>query len=359
MSAKELHIPLLNANERDAQLVDLNVQNGQAVKAGDVLYTLETTKSTAEVTAEEDGFIAGIQVGEGTQVSAGDLFGYLADSKDWKPATKAATESGNEIGPAGLRITAPARALAEAEGIDLASLPVGPLVTEAMVRAQFPKADLPEPERLDDQNVVIYGGGGHGKSLIELVKAAGQYEVIGVIDDGLKPGEMILGIPVLGGGGKLAELYSEGIHLAVNAVGGIGDVRTRIKVFERIEGARFSNPSMAHPTAFIEASASLADGTQVFPFAYVGSDVRTGFGSIINTSAVVSHDCSLGAYVNIAPGAILAGGVQVGAGSLVGMGATVNLSVRVGEGCIVGNGATVKAEVPDGTMVRAGSIWPA
>ena len=119
--------------------------------------------------------------------------------------------------------------------------------------------------------------------------------------------------------------YQQGVRLAVNAVGGIGDVAVRIKIFQRIAQAGFACPAVVHPTAFVEASAQLSPGVQVFPHAYVGSDVRVGFGSIINTGAIVSHDCILGDYTNLSPGAILAGAVQVGSGALIGMGATINL----------------------------------
>jgi sugar O-acyltransferase (sialic acid O-acetyltransferase NeuD family) len=361
MNATRLRIPLLNANEREALLAGLHVREGQQVKAGDVLYTLETTKSIAEVEAESDGYVVAIRVREGQQVSAGDAFAYLADQADWQPESEPEAADTGSTGPADLRITQPARGLAEKEGLDLATLPTDVLVTEGVVREILAasKLSLAEPDAFDDEAILVYGGGGHGKSLIELIQAINKYRIVGIIDDGLKAGDDIFGIPVLGGAGKLTELYSQGIHLAVNAVGGIGDVSTRVAVFERIKAARFSNPSVVHPTSFIEASARLADGTQVFPLAYVGSDVRTGFGSIINTGAILSHDCTLGDFTNIAPGAILAGGVSVGAGTLVGMGVTINLNVTIGERCLIGNGATVKSDVPNGTIVRAGGTWPA
>jgi len=36
----------------------------------------------------------------------------------------------------------------------------------------------------------------------------------------------------------------------------------------------------------------------------------------------------------------------------------VNLKVRIGERARVGNGATIKQDVPEGGIVRAGTVWP-
>ena len=49
-------IPLINPNEPGALLASLNFSTGQKVKKGDNLCTLETTKSTVEMTAERDGY---------------------------------------------------------------------------------------------------------------------------------------------------------------------------------------------------------------------------------------------------------------------------------------------------------------
>jgi sugar O-acyltransferase (sialic acid O-acetyltransferase NeuD family) len=363
--AKQLLIPLLNPNETEALVAGLHVSEGQKVKAGDLLYTLETTKSTSEVEAEEAGYLVGIQIAEGQTVSAGSLFAYLAGSPDWKPPQAKEVKpakKGSEDLPDGLRITEPALALARQNSLDLSQLPVGPLVTEDTVRGVLGQglqegADLVEGE-YDPSKIIVYGGGGHGKSVIDLLLSLGVYQVVGVIDDGLAAGDEILGIPVLGGGKVLGKLHAERTHLAVNAVGGIGDVGSRVKVFNRLAGAGFTCPAIVHPTAFVEVSAALSPGVQVFPHAYVGSDVQAGFGTIVNTGAIVSHDCVLGKTVNIAPGAILAGGVRIGDLSLIGMGVTINLNVNVGERSQIGNGATIKADVPDGGIVRAGTIWP-
>ncbi len=206
--------------------------------------------------------------------------------------------------------------------------------------------------------IIIYGGGGHGKTLIELVRAAGTYSVSGIVDDGLPVGEEILGVPVLGGSDSLPGLCSQGFRLAVNGVGGINHVETRIKVFEILTEAGFHCPAVVHPTAYIEPSAQLEDGVQVLALSYVSSAARIGFGTVINAGVVVSHDCILGKVVNLSPGAMLAGGVVIEDYAQVGMAATINLNITVGRYARIGNGATVKKDVPAGTVVHAGCIWP-
>lgn len=363
---RPVFIPLLNPNEPEAVIAGLEVQEEQAVRAGQVLANLETTKSTSDLLAERDGFVLGIRFQPGQSAHAGEVFCYLADSPDEKlpsdadPFPDKAQASGREAGlPAGLRITAPALALASKHGLALSVFPADRLVTEALVREKlFASTENQPAAPVDPSALIIYGGGGHGKTLIELVRAQGLYRVAGVIDDGMAPGASVLGVPVLGGAEALASPYQAGVQLAVNAVGGIGNLAVRLKVFERLAQAGFEFPVVVHPRAFTEPSAQLSPGVQVFALAYIGSDVRVGFGSIVNTSAILSHDCGLGDYVNISPGAILAGGVQVGERSLVGMGVTINLEVKVGSDCRIGNGATVKADVPAGTLVKAGTIWP-
>ncbi len=221
----------------------------------------------------------------------------------------------------------------------------------------MPEPDL-EADHFSPTAIIIYGGGGHGKALIDLVRILDIYPIAGIVDDGIPVGSLIMGVPVLGGSPILEQLVKQGVHLAANAVGGIGNITSRINVFERLSRAGFSCPTLVHPTAFVEPGAFLAEGVQVMPHAYVGSEAQVGYGAIVNTGAIVSHDCTLGDYANLSPGSILAGEVTVGRAALIGMGVTVNLRVRIGERARIGNGATVKQDVPENGIVHAGTIWP-
>lgn len=362
-AATPIIIPLLNPNETEARLVSLHVKEGQKIKKGQVLATLETTKSSFEVEAVTAGYLLGLAAKQGETLRAGETLAFLAESKDWKPPKAKTKRDHGEGLPEGLRITQPALALAQSNNLDLATLPIGPIVTEGQVRKALahsaPTAAIKIPEEARNPHaIIVYGGGGHGKSVIDLLRAIGGHTIVGLVDDGREPGEQTLGVPVLGGANALAPILEAGCILAVNAVGGIGAMSSRIHVFERLRSAGFDFPSLIHPSAVVEPNATVEKGAQVFPLAYVGSEAKIGFGCIVNTGAIVSHDCVLEDYVNLAPGSILAGAVHIGEGTLIGMGVTINLNVRIGPGARVGNGATVKADVPTSGIVRAGAIWP-
>jgi acetyltransferase EpsM len=357
-------IPLINPNEPGALLASLHFASGQQVKKGDSLCTLETTKSTLELSAERDGFLVELSAEVGQTLQAGEVLAYLADTPDWTPppANKKAEAAIATPGLEGLRISQPALALAQKHNLDLSQFSHEVFITEKMVQQLVVQSKQVETQlttkAVEANSIIVYGGGGHGKALIDLIRSLATFSILGVIDDSLPVGTSLMGAPVLGGANNLASLHEHGLQFAANAVGGIGNISSRVAVFERLQQAGFTCPALVHPTAYIEPSAVLAEGIQVMPHAYVGSEARLGFGTIVNTGAIVSHDCVLGQFVNLSPGAILAGEVNVGEAALVGMGVTVNLRVKIGARARIGNGATIKQDVPAGSVVRAGSVWP-
>jgi sugar O-acyltransferase (sialic acid O-acetyltransferase NeuD family) len=257
-----------------------------------------------------------------------------------------------------LRITKPAQKLAASLGLDPELLPTNRLITEGVIRqlaAARSEIVLPVSNK---PMILIYGGGGHAKSVMEIVLQNGIHAIAGIVDDDQSlTGNKVLDIPILGTRQILPSLMAKGVHLAANGVGGILNIYVRIKIFNLLESAGFSFPVLVHPRATVEPSAKVEQGVQVFANAYVGSGVFLGSRCMINTNAVVSHDCTIGAYTHIAPGAMLAGHVHVGAHTLIGMGVTTSIGLRIGEGVRIGNGAILLADVPDMTIIQAGRSW--
>lgn len=380
----EIIIPLLNPNEREVSIAALHVVEGEHVVKGEIICTIETTKSVSEIAAEQDGYIIGLKHRQGDIASSGDLLCFVADSPDWKPPEKVNGVKSISFGkdkidqrdqplPDGMRITNPALEEAAKLGINLELLPKSELITRNRLLQLIQPSDRPKtliqkkitnlaellPQKeISSNSLIVYGGGGLGKSLIELVHELSEYEIAGIVDDAIADQTVIIGYRVLGNGEILPALFDLGIQKAVNAVGGIGNIKMRTEVFNKLADSGFTCPSLVHPRSFVETSANISEGVQIFPHAYIGSQARINFGTLVNTAAIISHDCILGEYVNISPGAVLAGMVHVENRVLIGMGVTVNLGVTIGEGTRIGNGATVIQDVPANTIIRAGTIWP-
>lgn len=356
MIKSSILVPLLNANEPEARLVAIHVCDGQAVEKGQILFTIETTKAAADLESPEAGFIR-LLAKEGDTLAVGDQLAVLTETADEplslpEPVSAVSAPAGN------LRITKPARALAEALGVDLASLPTDRLVTEDVVRQAAGAAAQISILPADKPYLLLYGAGGHAKSVMEIVRQSGEYAIAGIVDDNpALTGKQVLGIPVLGTRALLPALAAQGVTLAANGVGGILDINVRVKVFSLLEAAGFSFPALVHPRATLEPSARVGEGVQVFANAYVGAEAELRPRCMVNTNAVVSHDCVIGEYTHIAPGALLAGHVHVGERALIGMGVTTAVGVKIGRGVRVGNGAILLADVPDGMIVQAGRYW--
>lgn len=357
--------PLISPNEPEAQVVEIGVEEYSPINRGDVVCVLETSKSAVDVESEYDGHTGAIEIRVGDRVTAGQLICEVFDRAPARAADGGAAGAREAAAPAGLKLTRSAERLAREAGIDLSLLPTGRFVTERDVEALISSSPRRVEAGLDEavaaavheNAVLVFGAGGHAKSLIDLVRSSTGYEAVCVVDDDPAAAGDVLGVPVLGSG-SFASLRERGLRYAANAVGAIGRIQTRIEVGHRLADAGFELPVLADRTAFVAASATLAEGVQVFANAAVCSACELGPSVIVNTGAIVSHDCRIGEFSHVAPGAILAGAVEVGEAVLVGMGVTVSIGVRIGSRAIVGNGSVVNADVPEGTIVPAGTVWP-
>lgn len=205
---------------------------------------------------------------------------------------------------------------------------------------------------MSKMDVIGLGAGGHAKGVIEILRAARDYRIIGLLD--VQPqlhGTDVLGIRVLGGDEWLSRLYAEGVRHAFVGVGTTISTLPRAKVYEKLLSHGFVAISAIHPSAVISPSARVGQGGTLMAGSVLNAAAWIGDNVIVNTGAIVEHDCRVGDHAHIATGVRLAGGVQVGPGALVGVGACVRPGLSVGSRAVVGAGAVVVQDVPDDVMV--------
>jgi sugar O-acyltransferase (sialic acid O-acetyltransferase NeuD family) len=198
-------------------------------------------------------------------------------------------------------------------------------------------------------DVIIAGAGGHGRVVLDILRAAGEHNVVGFLDANrdLHGGE-VGGAPVLGHLNLLAKLKASGVAGAVVA---IGDNRVRRSYAEKLAAAGLELVNAIHPSAVISPSAKLGRNLVIAAGAIVCAEASVADGAILNTAATVDHECAIGQAAHVAPGVRLAGRVTVGEGALIGIGACVLPCMTIGAYAIVGGGALVHRDVPAGATV--------
>lgn len=209
------------------------------------------------------------------------------------------------------------------------------------------------------KSFLIWGGGGHGKVIADLLRALG-HGVVGYADKDLAK----LGNEVEPGGARVV-LTEDALLASVNERGcyppgvdavalAMGNNATRQGCMQQLRQQlrqQLDLPPLVHPSAVCSPSARLGRGTVVFPAAVVNAGASIGDAVIVNSGAIIEHDCVLGNAVHVSPGAILSGGVRVAERSWIGSGATIVQGISVGRDAIVGAGAVIIRDVPDSVTI--------
>jgi len=191
----------------------------------------------------------------------------------------------------------------------------------------------------------IWGTGGHGRVVADIVRCGAEYEVVGFLDD-LNPerwGQSFCEAPVLGGQEKLDELVGTGIRHVILA---LGDNAERSRLAAEIVGRGLDLARAIHPRATVAGDVRIGRGTVIAAGAVVNPNATLGENVIVNTGASVDHDSIVGHGAHVSPGARLAGGARVGDETWIGLGALVLEGRGVGARTIVGAGAVVTRDLP-------------
>ncbi|HOU21136.1 MAG TPA: acetyltransferase [Kiritimatiellia bacterium] len=198
------------------------------------------------------------------------------------------------------------------------------------------------------KSIVVWGGGGHGHVVADLLRVLGGWDVVGFLDNRNPPGARIMGVPVLGDADQLPRFREQGVaHVAV----AIGDPAARADMLARARALGFDMPTLVHPSCVVSPTAVVGPACVLCAGAVVGPGTVLGTGVIVNTRASVDHDVRLGDFAHVAPGATVCGFVEIGRATWIGAGAVVRDHLALGERVMVGAGAVVLQDVPDGLTV--------
>ena len=201
-------------------------------------------------------------------------------------------------------------------------------------------------------SILLVGGGGHCRSLIDVIESQDIFHIAGILDNEKKIGDTILGYPIIGSDSELSNFTS----LAKNAVIAVGQIKSpqiRKRLYDAIKACEMRLPVIASSCAYISKHSEISEGVSVMHGAIISAGVKIGVNCIINSMALIEHDVFVGDHCHISTGARINGGVTIHSGSFVGSGAILKQGVTVGQNCVIGAGCIVLDDVASNTVMRA------
>ena len=171
------------------------------------------------------------------------------------------------------------------------------------------------------KEILLIGGGGHCRSVIDVIEQEAKFHIAGIIDKKELVGQKVLGYPVIGCDDNLHRLRDT-YQYACITVGHIGSNSLRRKLCNIVETLGYELPAIISPLAYVSRHATVGRGTVVMHQALVNATAKIGKNCIINTKALIEHDAVVEENCHISTGAIVNGGVVVKANTFYGSNAT-------------------------------------
>lgn len=192
------------------------------------------------------------------------------------------------------------------------------------------------------KNLILLGGGGHCKSVIEVAESAGC-NILGILDRPEEFGKQVLDYKVIGTDDDIPQ-YIEKAEFVIT-VGFIKNPAIRIKLYNKVKEAGGKLATVIASTAHVSKYATLSEGTVIMHQAVVNAGANVGVNSIINTFANIEHDAKIGVQCHISTGTMVNGDCKVGDRCFIGSQSVLANGIEIGDDIIVGAGSFVRKNI--------------
>lgn len=189
------------------------------------------------------------------------------------------------------------------------------------------------------RDIIIFGAGGLGREIYDTIltlnSIAPQFNVIGYVDEAKECGELVNGVPVLGGVSVLRMLSKD-----IGIVLGMANPEVRKRIYNEYK-TDFIFPCIVHPTATVSSFAKLGRGVLIQAGCVVAANAVLGDCVMMNAHSGVGHDAHIGNCCSIMSFCDLAGCSELGDLCFVGTGAKVIPSLSIASESYICAGSVV------------------
>jgi sugar O-acyltransferase (sialic acid O-acetyltransferase NeuD family) len=362
---KKIVVEKETVSDVDYKITEIFAKSGQEIKEGDLIIAFETSKADVEIESPVDGLLIH-NLDLNAKLIPGEVAVVIIDSatdeeiETIKQEYFSKADASDQDINSDIRISKKALHLMQDHELTEKDFEGKKVVKEVDVQeliekrksALLPKFDVKSLGEPKESDVVIIGGKGGAKMVIDAIRSTNDWNIQGIIDDAMTPGESVLGVKVLGGENCLDDLMSAGYKKIVLSFSILKNLKSRSAIYNKFKKSGFEFPNIIHKSAVVEPSAKIGEGNLVLASAMIGSEVELGNANYVNTGALLCHEAKIGNNNHFAPNSVIAGRVLVEDNVVVGMCATTFYDISIGRNSILNNGVSVIKDVPEGTVIK-------
>ena len=193
-----------------------------------------------------------------------------------------------------------------------------------------------------NKDLILLGGGGHCKSVIDVAESAG-YNILGVLDMPEDVGKDVLAYKVIGTDDNIPQ-YVDKAEFVIT-VGFIKNPAVRIKLYNKVKAAGGRLATIIASTAYVSKYAEVGEGTVIMHNAFVNAGAKVGANCIINTFVNIEHDAVVGDQCHISTGTMVNGECKIGDNTFIGSQSVCANCIEIGSDIIVGAGSVVRKSI--------------
>ncbi len=194
--------------------------------------------------------------------------------------------------------------------------------------------------------IILIGGGGHCKAVIDVLELENKYKIAGIIDTPDKFGQKVLDYEIIGSDNDISNLAETYKYFFIT-IGHIKSSALRTNLFDIVKKAGGEFPIIISPNAYVSKYAKIGNGTIIMHHSIINADTKIGKNCIVNNKALIEHDCKIGDNCHISTNAVANGGVTIKDNCFIGSCSVTKEYISICSNTTIGAGAVVTKNITE------------
>lgn len=339
----------IDSNSDMALIAKIYKQSGDKVSNGDLIFDVETSKTSESIYSEVDGFIE-ICCDEFAEYQTGFVLANIYDSIDnmgkqtettdtiiIKPATQKAIEAAKRL------------------NIDINSIEKDGIIKEEDVLKFSKPVVISNVFKYDRERVVIIGAGMGADVVADILLDDKNKVVVGCVDDNAKsfnylPYMKILDCTINNFPYSIDRDYFDTVIISIVSNAKSLDFREKIYNDYTYNDIKFTNA--ISKDIDLRRFVTIGTGNLICSNVHIGTCTTIGNNNFISYGCSIGHHNTIGNHNLIAPGVITSGAVTIGSKCVLAAGVTTMNRLTIGDNVILPVGFNVIKDYAEGVVVK-------